>query len=128
MNAIKILAETEDAVTVSKTDWLALLSELEDAQDRAAVSERRTHEKAAGKKSARRNYLSGEEARRLLNGESAIKVWREKRGISQRALAAAADVSPSYLAEIEAGRKPGSVDAIRKLAQALEVRMEDLTT
>ena len=63
MNAVKILTETQDTVTVSRGDWTQLLSELEDAQDRAAVVERRSHEAATGKQAARRNYLSAREAR-----------------------------------------------------------------
>ncbi len=126
MNAVKILRETQDTVTVSRGDWTQLLRELEDAQDRAAVVERRRHEAATGKEAARRNYLSGREARRLLDGESPVKVWREKRGRSQRELAAAAGVSAGYLAEIETGRKPGSAAALARLAKALQVQIEDL--
>jgi ribosome-binding protein aMBF1 (putative translation factor) len=126
MNSIKILAETRDAVTISRKDWAKLLKELEDAQDRAAVAERRAHEARIGRDVARRSYLTASEARRLLNGEIAIKVWREKRGLSQRALAAAANVGASYLAEIESGRKPGSAAAILRVAHVLGVQMEDL--
>jgi hypothetical protein len=86
MNAVKILSETEHTVTVSRGDWTRLLSELEDAEDRAAVTERRRHEAAAGKLASRRNYLTAREARRLADGESPVKVWREKRERSQREL------------------------------------------
>jgi hypothetical protein len=79
MNAVKIGRETQDTVTVTRGDWTQLLSELEDAQDRAAVIERRRYEAATGKQAARRNYLSAREAGRLLDGESPVKVWREKR-------------------------------------------------
>ncbi|MGO9269955.1 MAG: helix-turn-helix domain-containing protein [Terriglobia bacterium] len=127
MNSVKILSETPDTVTVSRGDWAQLLSELEDAQDRAAVVERRRREAAAGKQAARRNYLSSSEARRLLDGESPVKVWREKRELSQRELAAAAGASAAYLAEIETGRKPGSVAVLARLAKALQVQIEDLT-
>ncbi|MBI5165281.1 MAG: helix-turn-helix transcriptional regulator [Magnetospirillum sp.] len=120
MNAIKIVAETQDTVTVSREDWAALLAELEDSQDRAAVAERRAQP------DARRHYLTAAEVRRLLGGEHPLKVWRTKRGLTQRGLAKSADVSVSYLAEIETGRKPGSAQAIGRLARALEIRMEDL--
>src|SRR5271157_3843894 len=126
MNGVKILSETQDTVTVSRGDWTQLLSELENAQDRAAVVERRRREAATGMQAARRNYLSAREARRLLDGESPVKVWREKRGRSQRELAAAAGVGAGYLAEIETGRKPGSVVALASLARALQVQIEDL--
>ena len=126
MSGVKILTETRDTVTVSRGDWTRLLSELEDALDRAAVVERRREEAAKGVQAARRNYLTAREARRLLDGESPVKVWREKRGLSQRELAAAAGVGAGYLAEIETGRKPGSVRALARLARALRVQMEDL--
>jgi DNA-binding XRE family transcriptional regulator len=126
MNGVKILSETPDTVTVSRGDWTQLLSELEDALDRAAVVERRRYEAGKGVQAARRNYLSAGEARRLLDGESPVKVWREKRGRSQRELAAAAGVGAGYLAEIETGRKPGSVAALARLACALQVQIEDL--
>ncbi len=126
MNAVKILSETRDTVTVSRGDWTELLSELEDAQDRAAVAERRRHEAATGKEAARRDYLTAREARRLLDAESPVKVWREKRGRSQRELARAAGVSAGYLADIETGRKPGSAAALARLAKALRVQIENL--
>jgi len=126
MSVIKILAETADTVTVSRRDWASLLAELEDAEDRAAIRSRRAQESVLGKAAARQNYLTIEEARRLLEGERPLRVWREKRGLTQRALAAAAGVAASYLADIENGRKPGSADALSRLARALGVSMDDL--
>jgi len=126
MTAIKIVAETKSTVTVNRQDWVRLLTELEDAEDRAAVREGRAREAALGKDAVRRNSLTGEEAKRLLDGESPVRVWRGKRGLSQRELAAAASVAPSYLADIENGRKPGSAGALSRLARALDVSMDDL--
>jgi hypothetical protein len=83
MNAVKILSETQDTATVSRVVWAQLLSELEDVEDRAAVVARRRRE-ARGKQATRRNYLTAREARRLLDGESPVKVWREKRGAQRR--------------------------------------------
>lgn len=61
-----------------------------------------------------------------LAAEPAMRVWREHRGLSQRELAATAGVSVSDLNEIEAGKKPGSVKALKALAQALRVELGDL--
>ena len=126
MSAIRILAESEDSVTISRNDWKNLQEELETLQDCAAVAERRAYERLLGKENVRRDYLSGSEAMRLLDGESPVKVWREKRALSQRALAADANISSGYLAEIETNRKPGSDDVYRKLGGALRVSPEDL--
>lgn len=126
MSTVRILGETEDTVTISRADWLRLQEQLDDAQDRAAVAERRAHERRVGKEAARRDYLTADEAVRLLNGESPVKVWREKRGMSQRVLAGQADIAPSYLAEIETSRKRGSGDAYRKLGAVLRVPPDEL--
>ena len=124
----KPIRETTETITLSRSDWDTLVESLEDAEDLAAVNARRTHEAAIGREAARRDYLTGNEMQRLLDWESPVRIWREKRGLSQRALAAEAGVSPSYLAEIETGQKPGSADALRNLASVLQVPMECLVS
>lgn len=56
------------------------------------------------------------ESTQMLEGVSPIAIWRKRKGMTQRALAEAAGLSPSYLAEIEAGKKPGSVVALAAIA------------
>jgi len=46
--------------------------------------------------------------------------------MTQAALAVEARMSKPYLSEIGKGRKPGSVEAIKSLAAALGVSMDDL--
>lgn len=98
----------------------------EDAADVAAVQAHRAYEDRVGWETARRNYLTADEARRLLDGENPVRVWREKRGIKQRTLAEAAEIAVSYLAEIEGGKKPGSSGALQRIACVLEMPMEIL--
>lgn len=98
----------------------------EDAIDLAAVAEHDAHEARVGKEAARAGYLTMDEANRLLEGESPVRMWREKRGMTQRGLAEAADLVPAYVCEIKTGKKPGSAQALGKLARALGVRIEDL--
>lgn len=124
----KPIGETSRTVTLRKRDWRALIARLEDLEDAAAIAERRAHEAKVGKEVARRDYLTGDEVRRILDDESPVKVWREKRGLSQRELGEQAGVSSSYLAEIETGKKPGSADALRKLSRALAIPMENLVS
>jgi transcriptional regulator with XRE-family HTH domain len=123
---IRILEESDDTVTIGRGDWVRLQAELEELQDYGAVAERRAYERLVGEDIARQDYLTAAEALRLLDGESPLKVWREKRGLSQRALAAAIGAAASYLAEIETDRKRGSDDIYRKLAAALRVPVEEL--
>lgn len=119
---IRLVGETADTVTLQRADYEALLSELEDAEDRAAVLGHRR----AKQEGTAPEMLTLEEADRLIEGENPIKLWREKRHLSQRALAGMAGVSPSLLAEIEGGTKTGSVDTLRKLAHALKVDLDTL--
>ncbi|MXY91994.1 MAG: helix-turn-helix transcriptional regulator [Caldilineaceae bacterium SB0670_bin_27] len=63
---------------------------------------------------------------RLLTGTSPIKVYREYRGLSQKELAAATDISPIYLSQIETGRRFGSAKTLASIAQALDVSLDDL--
>ncbi len=126
MTAIRLLGETENTVTLSRADWNTLLEEADNAADLAAVRSRNAHEAAVGVDQARRDYLTGEEAARLLDGESPVRIWREKRDMTQRALAIEAGVSQSYLSEVEARRKPGSAEALLRLAGVLRIGMENL--
>jgi DNA-binding XRE family transcriptional regulator len=126
MNAIKLLAETPETVTISRADLDALLDAAENAEDIASVRAWNAYVAAVGRDAAIANSYTGAEAKRLLAGENPVRIWREKRGMTQRALAAAAAIPAGYLSEIESGKKPGSVAAYRALAKTLAVPMEDL--
>ena len=65
-------------------------------------------------------------AQRLIAGESPVRVWRNLRGLTQTALAAASGVNRVQIANIESGAKSGSVATLRKLADALGVGLDDL--
>jgi DNA-binding XRE family transcriptional regulator len=58
--------------------------------------------------------------------DSPIKIIRKYRGMTQVDLAEAAGISRPYLAEIETGKKGGSLSAYKRLAEALNVRMDAL--
>jgi DNA-binding Xre family transcriptional regulator len=118
---IRPLAENGDTVLLSRTDYEALLRQAEDAADLAQIRETEARV-AAGED----EYLPAEVTRRLMAGEVPLRVWREHRQLSARALADRAGLSPAYLSQIETGKKPGSFDAMGRLARALDVDMEDL--
>ncbi|MDE2664731.1 MAG: helix-turn-helix transcriptional regulator [Acidobacteriota bacterium] len=63
---------------------------------------------------------------RLLAGENPVRAWREYRGLTGVELAAAAGVAASYLSAIENRKKPGSINALKRLATALRVDVDDL--
>ena len=108
-----------DWVAMRRGEYEALMRAAEDAADvgllRRAATDRRE-----------KDYLPASLVERMIGGESAVRIWREHRSLSAVALARKADMPPSYLSEIERGRKPGSVKALRALALALDLDLDDL--
>jgi hypothetical protein len=115
-----------DTVILSRTDYEALLQRLEDAEDTAAVAKQIAREEALCKEAARADYLPAELVSRMLGGESPVRIWREHRKMTARQLAQSAELQPSYLSEIETAKKPGSFDAMARIARALKVSLDDL--
>lgn len=97
---------------------------------KAAVDELadlRTYDRAMADIAAGRDELvPSEVAKRLVSGENPLRVWREFRGMTQAGLSGAAGVNRVQIADIEAGRKNGSVETVCKIAVALGVGVEDL--
>lgn len=95
------------------------LDPLQDAADDATLLRRRAAN--AGDEAMPATFFH-----RILDGESPVRVWREFRGLKARELAEAAGLSAAYLSDIETNRKPGSARALRRLAEALRVEMDEL--
>lgn len=64
--------------------------------------------------------------KRMIGGESPVRMYRELREMTQTALAKVSGVNRIQIADIEAGRSKGSVETMRKLAIALSVTIDDL--
>lgn len=58
--------------------------------------------------------------------DNPVKIVRKHREMTQHELAAEARISRPYLAEIETGKKDGSLSAFKKLAVALDVEIDRL--
>jgi len=109
----------DDEVILRRSEYDDLIRRLEDLEDRGTV-ERVRNEKD-------RRYVPVEIVQRLISGEeSKVKVWREYRGLTLRALAEKAQIAPAYLSEIETRKKPGSLKAMAALARALDIQIEAL--
>jgi hypothetical protein len=115
----KPLARTKDTVTLSRADWEAIVDRLDDAADRAAL-------RLSATRKSNDDALPASLYRRVLQGESSVRIWREHRGLGLNALARNAGVSAPYLSEIENGAKPGSAAAFKKLAGALDIDVDEL--
>src|SRR4051812_7282747 len=72
-SGIHLVSETADTVTLRRADFESLLNDLEDAEDNATLLEHRL----AKATDTLPEPLTIEEADRLINGESPVKVWPE---------------------------------------------------
>ncbi|MGV8989382.1 MAG: helix-turn-helix transcriptional regulator [Cypionkella sp.] len=70
--------------------------------------------------------IPAEHVDRRLNGESPQCIYRDLRGLTQAALAEKTGVNRVAIAEIETGRKQGSVATLCALARSLGVALDDL--
>lgn len=114
----------DEMVVLSRRDYDALVKQAElseDLEDMLAVKEFE-RKLAAGEE----ELIPSEYVYRMLDGENPVRVWREFRALSAKDLAASAGISAAYLSEIESGKKEGSLSALRKIAKALTVDLEDI--
>ena len=115
-----VLAHPRPAV-IPEADYRRLAEAAEDLADIAA-GDRATRRLAQGKDEA----IPAEFADRILDGENPVRVWRELRGLTVKALAAKAGIKPAFLSQIETGARAGSVATLRALARALRLTLDDV--
>jgi len=118
---IIITPSGERLVVLPEAEYRALVEAAEDAADVEAVRafERRL---AAGEE----ELIPAEMVDRFLKGESPIRVWREHRGLTLKDLAAKAGIARPYLSQMETGKRDGTVNTMRKIADVLGVAIDDL--
>lgn len=107
-----------DTVTLSREAYDEMLERIEDLEAALALAE------AAPSDDGTRIPLAVVKAE--LAGTHPVAAWRAYRNLTARALADAAGVNAAYLSEIETGKKPGSLDAYRRLGDALGVPVDIL--
>ncbi|MGC0054862.1 helix-turn-helix domain-containing protein [Brucella pituitosa] len=122
MNVQIIMTPQGDEMAVlPKADYDKLLEAFEERED--IESGRKFRAKlSAGEE----ELIPAEYVNRMINGENKVKVWRDFRGMSAKALSDAAGMSAPYLSQIESGAREGSLDALKKLAEALRVTIDEL--
>lgn len=63
---------------------------------------------------------------RLINGESALRVYREYRGFTQTQLATKVNLTQATIAELEKGKQKGSIETWKALSHILNVDIDEL--
>ena len=110
-----------DMVSIPVEEYQRLLAIADGASDRLAY-DRAVEALRAGDD----ELVPAEFAKRLIAGEAPVRVWREYRDLTQVALAEKSGVNRVQISNIESGTKSGSIDTLRKLADALGVALDDL--
>ena len=104
-----------ETVTLTREEYEALIERTRDLEDRLAATD------AAGDARVPHEVALG-----IINGAGPVRAFRNHRGLTLRDLSERAGISLSYLSEIERGRKPGSVAAMTRVADALETTIDAL--
>lgn len=110
-----------DTVTIPRTEYDALLAAREELEDLRSYDDA-----MAALARGDEELLPDDMVARLLAGERPLRVWREHRGLSQSELARRSGVNRVQIADIEAGRKTGSIATLKSLATALGISLDDL--
>jgi len=116
--------ETDDGkrlAVLPEADYRALIEAKEESNDLVAV-----REFDARLASGEEELIPAEYVNRMIDGENKIRVWREYRGLTIKALAEAAGVTPAYLSQIETGAREGTLATLKKLSAALRVTIDDI--
>ena len=112
-----------EMVTIPKDEYLrlkALEEDLADLQSVAEILQRLDF--------GEEELIPAAVVDRLLDGQAPLLVWREYRSLSQAELARRSGVNRVQIIDIEAGRKTGSVETLRKLASTLQIEIDDLVS
>lgn len=111
----------DEMVVIPAEEYRELLEAAEMIEDIAIIDEFK-RKLAAGEE----ELIPSEYVDRILDGENRVAVWREYRGLTAKSLAEAAGITQSYLSQIETGKRDGTVDTMKKIAEALKLSIDDL--
>jgi hypothetical protein len=88
----------------------------DDAADIAIFDERMRELKAGGEV-----LLPPDVSASILKGDSLLRAVRRSKNQTQLDLASKTDFAQGYISDLESGRKPGTDEAWRRIAKALDV-------
>ncbi len=77
-------------------------------------------------KSGEEQIIPSEVTFAILQGVNPIRAWREYKQIKVKELAKWAGITPSYLSQIETGKRTPTIDTLKAIAEALAIDVEML--
>ena len=110
----------EELAILPMADYRNLLEMAEEQDDiRAAIT-------AEKRREAGEEYVPSAMVNRIVDGENALRVWREYRQISLTKLSDLTGVNKSTVSQLENGKAFGRPATWRALADALDVTVDDI--
>ncbi|WP_342358588.1 helix-turn-helix transcriptional regulator [Terrarubrum flagellatum] len=110
----------EEMVVLSRADYNALVAaaaDVEEDENDVATYDRRKLELASGEE----ELLPADVSAMLLDGHTLLRALRKWRSLTQTELSNLSGVGQGFISDIEAGRRIGADDTLKKLAVALSV-------
>lgn len=101
-------------------DYERLMEAVEDQDDIAAA------ERAERRRTAGEEYVPSEMVDRLVDGENALRVWRQYRQLSIARLAEVSGINKATISQLENEKAFGRPATWRSLADALRVTVDDI--
>jgi DNA-binding Xre family transcriptional regulator len=109
-------------------EWVVIpyaeYQKLLDAQE--MLADIRAYDEAKARVQAGEELIPSQVVYALLDGENPIRVWRDFRALTQQQLANEAGISKPYLSQLESGKRRGTTNVLKRIAEALAVSLEDL--
>ena len=97
------------------------------AEEKEDMRDTLIHETAmADYRAGRIGALTLAEAQELAAAPTPLAFWRVKRGMTQAALAKAAGTTQPHIADLEAGKRGGSLEIMTRIARALKIPVDSL--
>jgi DNA-binding XRE family transcriptional regulator len=109
-----------DTITIGRDEYQRLLNakqDLDDIRDSAAIAARIASGEETIPDEAMADYLAA---------PTPLAWWRKRRGLTQAKLAELVGVSQVFVAQMESGKRDGSIAVLARLARALDLKIDDL--
>jgi DNA-binding XRE family transcriptional regulator len=111
----------DDIVILARKEYDQLIAAAgEDAADAEAAR------RALDRLKKGEHSLTSAEVDDLLAAKTPLAFYRKRAGWTQARLAERTGIAQGFLSEIEAGRKSGDVQTLRKIADLLKISLDDL--
>ena len=111
----------DDIVILARKEYDQLIAAAgEDAADAEAAR------RALDRLKKGEHSLTSAEVDDLLAAKTPLAFYRKRAGLTQARLAERSGIAQGFLSEIEAGRKSGDVQTLRKIADLLKISLDDL--